>query len=319
MEVNLFIFNFSMINLLKFFKKIILVLTILFILDYLIGSLLRHYFQLQNQGIGYHTTHSVKKTEEDILIFGSSRAQHSIIPKIIQDITGLSCYNVGQAGVGIAYSLGLQQMILQRYQPKVIILEVFPVDLLNKDKKNLDVLSYQLPFYKEYPQIQSLIHERGKYEKIKHYSKIYPFNSLFLQIIYNNIFIEENEYSKGYSPLYKSLKKSKLEVAVYENFKIDDNNLIYLNQFIQTCLSNNIKIYLTYGPIYAENGEAINKSNNVIKKFCEDNGIKLFNFSNNSLFKDNPKYFNDKVHLNNFGAIKYSQMLGLKIKENINN
>jgi len=95
--------------------------------------------------------------------------------------------------------------------------------------------------------------------------------------------------------------------------------LIYLNQFIQTCLSNNIKIYLTYGPIYAENGEAINKSNNVIKKFCEDNGIKLFNFSNNSLFKDNPKYFNDKVHLNNFGAIKYSQMLGLKIKENINN
>jgi hypothetical protein len=319
MEVNLFIFNFSMINLLKFFKKIILALSILFILDFLIGSLLRHYFELQNQGIGYHTTHSVKKTEEDILIFGSSRAQHAIIPKIIQDITGLSCYNVGQAGVGIAYSLGLQQMIFQRYQPKVIILEVFPVDLFNKSKKNLDVLSYLLPFYKDYPQIHSIIHERGKYEKFKHYSKIYPFNSLALQILYNNTFIDENEYSKGYSPLHKSLKKNKLEVAVYEKFKISENNLIYLNQFIQNCRSNNIEIYFTYGPIYAENGKVINKPNNLIKKFCEDNRIKLFNFSNNSLFIDNPKYFNDKIHLNNSGAIKYSQMLGLKIKENINN
>ena len=62
--------------------------------------------------------------DEEILIFGSSRALHHYVPEIISDSLGMSCYNCGMNGNGILYLYSRYLMVTKRYTPKVIVYEV---------------------------------------------------------------------------------------------------------------------------------------------------------------------------------------------------
>jgi hypothetical protein len=68
----------------------------------------------------------------------------------------------------------------------------------------LDELSILLPYYRNHPEIQSIVNKRSKWEWVKTYSSLYCYNSLALQIIFNNISNrrDANE-TNGYVPLTK--------------------------------------------------------------------------------------------------------------------
>ena len=53
-----------------FFLKLLILAGIVFLLDFSIGNLLRHFYFKQQSGLQYRTTYAFEKTSEDILIFG---------------------------------------------------------------------------------------------------------------------------------------------------------------------------------------------------------------------------------------------------------
>ncbi len=84
MEGNLFIFNFNTMKkeYRKFINSIVLFLIVIVSFDMIFGDLARYAFFSQKSGKNYRITYSLDKTEDSILIFGSSHAVYHYIPKI---------------------------------------------------------------------------------------------------------------------------------------------------------------------------------------------------------------------------------------------
>src|SRR5579885_1123861 len=63
----------------------------LFLLDFVIGSALRYFYFKQDSGLLYRTTYSMDSTRAEILIFGSSTANHHYVPGLFTNNLHLSC------------------------------------------------------------------------------------------------------------------------------------------------------------------------------------------------------------------------------------
>ena len=130
MGVSLFIFNFSKVMHSKI-SRILIFLLIVIIADRLIGFSLQKLYQNSNDlGIA-KIRYTIDSTWQDVLIFGSSRAQHHYIPDTITSLTGLSTYNCGIGGQGLAFSFIQIHETLKRYKPKLIVLDLSPNIILD--------------------------------------------------------------------------------------------------------------------------------------------------------------------------------------------
>lgn len=299
----------------KAIKEIAIFIVIIIICDNLIGLTLRKYYFRQKKGIGYHITQSIEKTTSDILIFGTSRAQHQYVPYILESITRHSCYNVGQSGLNIFYDLAVQTAILKRYKPKAIILDVYPIDLLVKNKSEYQRLSYLLPYCKEHEEIWPIVKMRSKFEKYKMISKIYPFNSEILPIYYNTFSRKKNEYFNGYIPLHNKLNSFKLDSMNYSGVEIDTNKINAFELFIKNAQKEDYQLFIFITPVYLIPDHAYTVAYDIVKSIIEKHNVIFKDFSHEPMFISHPKLFNDKVHLNENGAVAYSKIVADQIRK----
>lgn len=305
---NLSISNSKLFFLYKLFQIFI----ILLVLDFSIGHTLRHFYFTQISGVNYRTTYSIEKTTADILIFGSSRANHHYIPQIFTDILNHSCYNVGRDGQGILYYSAVQRSILKRYKPKIIILDLWPWELI-KSSESYDRLSRLLPYYKSHKEIRSIIELRSKFEKIKLLASIYPFNSDILTIAKYNI-VREQDYN-GYIPAFRVMEPVGSNDVVnnaHENLEIDDNKVKILESFIMNLKEAGIKLFVVISPIYRCDVEKAD-SMKVVKEIMAKYDVPFWDYSQNRKFIENPELFVDRIHLNNGGAELFSKIVAQRI------
>jgi len=321
MEDNLYISNsnpmLSKINILKhakyyhfkkFLIKLIIFVSFLILLDYVIGSTLRYLYFKQTTGINYRTNYSLKETRADILIFGSSRANHHYYPTIIEDKLGMGCYNVGREGIDLFYYYALLGQILERYTPKIIFLDIKPDEFI-KSQSSYDRLSCLLPYYDEFLGIRPILFLRSKYENYKLLSKIYPFNSQILTIIggvygYNSKKKEDLNGFLYYNNVWnKPVKEDSLNDGIIDTLKVN-----YYNLFIQDCKKHHIKLYIICSPSYIH--FAYKKASLILaEEIAEKNNIPFIDFSNNEFFLSNPELFSNPNHLNTNGAKVFTTLI----------
>ena len=157
------------------------------VLDFTLGNIYDSLYFSDKSRNNDRLIHSVLETNEDILIFGSSRSIHHYNPIIIQDSLNLTCYNVGVNGQNIYFHLALLKSAIERNNPKIAILDLFSIDFEETsaewDRESLSIL---LPFTTRSESSLSTVLLRGKSESLKLKSFIYPFNSLQYQILRNN-------------------------------------------------------------------------------------------------------------------------------------
>ena len=302
-------------HILYFVFKLTLFIFILFILDLIIGNTLRFYYFKQINGALYRTTYSIEKTKAEILIFGSSRAEHHYRPDIFEKKYNLSCYNVGRDGSFILYHISILKMVLKRYTPKVIVLDVCNNEF-DTMHDSYDKLSSLLPYYKTHPEIHSIIEMRSPFEKYKLISSIYPFNSYVLNIISGNIDYGRRfqKYSdiKGYRSLHNTWNEPLEHIMIDQNMAIDQNKIIAYRSFIEDCIKANVKLYIFISPYF---WQYRNTSRSIIlaNEIAQEYQIPFWNYSQDSLFLTNSKYFSDKEHLNDDGAKIFSGIVSEKI------
>ena len=120
-EDNLYIFNFSRV-IKKFIFNVEIVIIVILILDFLIGKSLEYFYFKQKSGLQYRTTYSIDSTRAEILVFGSSRANHHYVPEVFEDSLKMSFYNTGRDGNRLLYNFAVFSSILKRDTPKIVIL-----------------------------------------------------------------------------------------------------------------------------------------------------------------------------------------------------
>ena len=300
------------IYLILLMKSLIVLITVI-VLDFIIGSILKTFYFRQTSGEGYHTTYSIEKTDADLLIFGSSTAIHNYVPETFKKQMNISAYNVGRDGISIFYDYAILKTILKRYSPKVIILDFDPQEF-KKDQESYDRLSCLLPYYKKYPEIQRIVDLKSPYEKYKLLSNIYPYNSSIFTIAIGN-----TEYNKtrrgdinGYVPINTIWDDPIKDSNTFLNYPADSNKIKIYKCFIEDCIRAKVELYIVASPLFIKPGYK-NNSVTIGKAIADKYHVKFLDYSKDSMFLNSPKLFADVSHLNDDGAVEYSNTVSDKI------
>ena len=287
---------------LTFLFRVVITLAVLFICDRGIGYLMKHFYFSQQSGDGYLLTYAIDSTEADVLILGSSRAKHSYDPMIFEDSTGFSCFNAGRDGTEhLLFNFGQFKAATSRYNPEIVILDIRPKDLAYSARE-YDMLSPLLPYYKTHGEIQELLLERGPFEKCKHISAIYPFNSLVFQVVMGNLEMNKKRkvHYNGYVPFRDAKVQGQIDTLDTHDTILDKYKIGLLENMIRICIEKEIRLIFVYSPTwYIVTG---NPYDSVLAELCNEYQIEYLNLSNHPHFLTNPEYFFDRTHLNDKGA-----------------
>ena len=283
--------------------RIIFLFVILFVVDHIIALGLRFFYFQQTQGKLYNLTYTLEGQTADILVMGSSRAMHQYNPDIISNYLGLSCFNAGYDNQGILYHKAIFDVITERYDPKIIILDVLPSEL-NISQSSYDVLAVLNPYIKKYPVLLHTITMMSPFERIKHISSIYPFNSMLGRIIMGNLHYKTKDVSANGFTALKGITKQPFEEKYFGKELFDENKINAFQQFISELKNKGISVYIVLSPAFysASNNSP---STNYIVKECEKQNIPFISYQNSDAFID-INLFYDYFHLNSSGANKFS-------------
>lgn len=294
----------------RFIENSILFIAIVFIMDFTIGNILRHFYFTQKSGGNYHLTYSIDSTEAEIIILGSSRACHHYIPKIMEDSLNLACFNSGRDGNYTLFSYAIYKSIIERYEPEIVLMDLNPNELFT-DPKGYDYLASLLPYYKTKKEIQSIIHLKSEFEKLKLLSGIYPFNSKLLQICWGNLQKEDINVLKGYMPLFGNLADTVIAFSKEINQEIDPNIIKVLDTFASECKTRHIQLIFIQSPRYKIVSQETIVS--VISELAAKNNAEFWNYVNDKMFLK-PEYFKDYAHMNDLGASEFTKAIAGRIK-----
>jgi len=299
-----------------FLKRAVIFLAFLLTADFIIGKSLEYYYFKQYNGILYRTTYSINKTKADLLIFGSSRANHHYNPQVFEKNLHVSSYNTGRNGTGIVYYYAILRSVLKRYTPKYIILDIRPDEFL-KSSNGYDRLSMLLPYYNSHPELDSLILLRSKFERLKLLSQIYPYNSLLLAIILGNTELYKNRETeiKGYLPFFGEMNPNEPLKIITENNNetIDNDDVNVFREFLYNCISAHVKLYVYVSPVYYPS-TVKEPSIAIAKQITQKYNVSFFDHSKDTTFNRKNRFFFDSFHLNHTGADLFSNIVSKEIK-----
>lgn len=318
---NSFIFNSNSMEpeVIKFIKKLLFFIIILILVDYVFGSVLSSMYFSQTKGQFAQTTTSIEDTNQDILIFGSSRAVRHYSPEILSNAFKMSCYNVGRDAQMIPYYTALQHVIFARYKPKMVILDINSWELSPGSSK-YEKLAILLPYALKHPELNKYIAEGDEYERIKLYSKTYPYNSSLFILGYNYIFSNKVPADKnGYVPLIGEMTDAALKdhirrMKISEDAKsevgraIDQKALNYYIKFLANTFKSNIKTYVVISPTILKEPVSYN-TKKLIEEASKFKNVKFINFSSDARYNFKYQKFADVFHLNKKGSEEFTKDL----------
>ena len=308
----------------KYFLQSICFLLIIIVADHVSGHFLQYLYFSQKTGNKQNLNYSFADCKSDVIIFGSSRAQHHYDTKIFSDSLHMSCYNAGMdGGHSILLSYAQISVILKRYQPKLIIVEMSPEMVYHS--VDYDKLKILLPYVKKYPELDSLTTLITPYESYYMLSAIYPFNSMLIDLIRFNTNIDANRgwIVNGYIPIKnKMINAEMLKNGIEEvsNAAVDNHKLTALNYIIDACKKRSIPLYLINSPEFIINREntAVNStSGKAVMNLIKNTQANFIDYSGDTAFLGKTDLFADVKHLNENGATRYSQKIASLLKKNL--
>ena len=247
---------------------------------------------------------------EDVVMIGASRCHHHYVPSIISDSLGVSVYNCGIQGSNNIYSHYLTLcLILERYKPKVVCVEMMASDF-SKQKNPFSKLCYFAPYFGYSSSADSVFRLGGLYWKYK-ISHLYRYNAKAASNIAGLFINRQKQDDHGFLPA----KKSSIileELTKAKNItNIDNQKIHYLHLFTERCRNENIKLVFTVSPRYS----IVDSSYySVLKDFAREENIPFLDYHTPGLFQDHPEYFREGTHLNEKGANLYSAIFSSDLK-----
>jgi hypothetical protein len=291
--------------------KTLVFLVILFLLDFVIGNILGNLYSKQKPGDIYRATYSLDSTKADILIFGSSRANHHYIPPIFKKRMNLSCYNTGRDGQSIFYNYAILKSVLKRYSPKMVIIDFSPGEF-EIERQSYDRLSALTPYYKSHSEIRDIIKLRSPFEKYKLLSKIYPYNSLIFTVLMGAAKSHEKrkhvKEQNGYIPLTDSCYTQLVIDSAARTDDLDSNKINAFKSFIRDCKNANVKTFVVLSPLfikYLHEDPSTYLAMEVAKKY----NVPVFSFINDPFFYNDLLFAGDGTHLNDSGAKIFTNLV----------
>ena len=296
----------------RFFIKILLFFSLIIVVDVVLGHVFDYMLAHTKGGINGRNNYICNETNEEILVFGSSRAQHSYNPKIISDSSGLSCYNCAQNANGIILAVARYQLILQRYKPKVLIYDVTPTFDFLGGEDNSKYLGWLRAYY-DRNGIPAVFESIDKTEKVKMVCQMYRHNTKFLALISDYIHPLTGMGNKGFRPYYEKMDTMKLRNRIVDTdtpIIYDSIKISYLKKLVEE--SDYTKVVFVVSPWWYGADTILYQP---VRELCNEYGIPYIDFSNHPKYVHCNDLFKDGSHLNSKGADEFSRDLCIELKK----
>lgn len=306
-------------------KYIIKTLTLILIIS-LLGD--RIFFSVFNkisdevftgQTIGKLNQYMQNKDTLDLIVFGSSRANHHINSiKILKN-----SFNMGMDGRRIAYSATLIKL-LPREKEQIILLHIDPESAFNQDYLGNDILGLSI----KYNRNDIIKHEIDNLKQNNLIQNLYwslSYNRSVMGIL-KNYFKPNYDIGNyfGYDPLYVSENQKKIFSKIIQRDKKNSDckddfilNKIYndyIDELIEFCNENNKNLIFFTSPKFDDLCE---NDNIELRKILNKKNLNYYDWTN--LFKENNNldYWKDKTHLSNEGAELFTEKVAKNLIFNL--
>ena len=299
----------------KFISKVCLFFLVIVVVDIAFGFAMGEITKRIDIGGAGRNNYICNKVTDDVLVFGSSRAEHHYNAQMLTDSLGIPCYNCGEGGCGIILAYGRLLMLLERYKPKTIIYEVTPSFDFHDGKDNHKYLG-RLKQYYDRPGVDSIFWSVDPMERYKMMSGMYRHNSSFLQ----NLIVYLTRKSadtgiRGFRPYDVEMDTMKIrkDYIAYDSRKgyvYDSLKIQYFNKFLDKAKDANLVFVMS--PLWYEQDTLVL---NPIKEICRERNLPLINFANHPKYVHNNEYFKDGTHLNARGADEFTRDLVVELKK----
>lgn len=291
-----------------FICKVAAFILMMFVADLAFGYVGRYLQTNAKGGATGRNEFICRKMDSDVLLFGSSRCTHHYVPAIIRDSLGLSCYNAGTDGNGIILFYAKWKILSSRYTPKMIIYDIQEsYDLLQGD--NTKYLGDMRTYY-EMPGVDSVMWSVDNMEKYKMYSWMYRYNSIWLQMISDNVRPLSSD-EMGFIGIDGTMAYDPGEHHYPDEVVYDPLKLYYLEQLVLECREKNVTLVFCLSPMYKAGKSDLFSP---LETLCRKYHVPLFNYYSDVRFSEKCDYFYDSVHMNRKGAMKFSSEIASQIK-----
>lgn len=296
----------------RFSLKLMGLLVIVLLLDFLAGIAFDYLYATSKFGVTSQEYKIMTDLNEQVLIFGTSRAAYHYVPDILEKKLNKSTYNAGREGTGKFFQYTVFLSNIEKHKPELIILdfdyrEFYAGDSFNRE----DDMKELAPFYGEVSQrVDSMIIKKW-YDRLLLKSNLLKYNQKAFPIITGNL-IRGREFFKGYRPLSGEWEKT--PDSLYITPEIDNEKLNVIKAFIETAIKNEINVVLVASPYY----KLVSKDlMNPLIELASVHNLKFYNYINDSRFINSPHLFNDELHLNNTGAKEFTSILSEELVSDI--
>jgi hypothetical protein len=259
------------------------------------------------------------KDTHDILFIGSSRTYYHINPRVIDTVLNANSFNAGIDGANLLETnLILNCYLASHPAPKYIV-----ADLSTPAFDIRDASIFNPNIY--YPFLNNKI----VFNTLKPYKRVHLLRYLpFLQITECDDFLRQGAVAgllgekKPLDPNYKGYLESGRDsiplpfkvTYLTTDYAVNNKGTDLLLQMINTCRKNNIRLIITYSPVYDKKDEKLNpKFFPTLETICDTTGTPFLNYRNIPLTQ-NHRLFRDELHLNKFGADIYSKLVAADLK-----
>lgn len=252
------------------------------------------------------------KDSVDLLVFGSSRANHHIDPKLLSP----KSYNMGVDATRIGYSATLISTLNRKHQ--TILVHIDPHVLFDSAYKGNDVLGLINSTHKD-DNIKTSLNELFPEEiLISDVFNCYSYNGKTLAFLKNYVSPSYNYKSYyGYDPLNPSNEQKEIFQKMFDEsgvLKYESNNLDkapsvlvngFVDKIIEVSKKNQSKVVFFTSPTLLKNKDVLIEAT---KAYFKSKSVEYYDFSNffNSNNLDNWK---DYTHLSKEGAEVFTHHL----------
>ena len=302
---NSFIFNSEIMR-----KVVIFIIGIIFCLivaDIALGICSKYYIKNYNLKGRYEPLDRlIKEVDTDIIIIGNSSILNSINPEIIEDSLSMTCYNGGITGQGVFFFETIIDCIIQRHMPKMFVVGLRPEEIGGSIGEGIyDVLK---PYYGlGYASIDNHFNMTNGFNRLLLHSNLLRYNTIWVRVLLYMLFDDTNYPKNGFMSNDKPTIIPQLkQIEGYEEPVKAKLNCI--ERIIQKCKSKNIDLVICFPPtLYSFKQENL-PCVNTVKDLCNRYKIPCIIDYNNQFFYSHPDLFYDNLHINKFGADKYSTL-----------
>lgn len=252
------------------------------------------------------------RMEEELLVFGSSRAQYHYDPRILADSLGMTCYNCGMESQGVFYSYGAYRLFRDRYAPRVIVYDIYPAFDI-EDREDDEVSLRFLSRIYDRDGIDSIVWDVDAGEKWKMLSMMRRYNKRFLYLVWD-AYNPAQTHIQGYKPLSGTMDYEPEEEGGAEGlFRCDTVKMKYWRRLIAECRARGTRLVFAVSPEY--NPHEPPSDFGPLRRLARKEGIPFLWHRDNPAFKGERRYFKDSMHLNKDGAEAYTRLVASELRK----